>query len=233
MVRGKQKTIPKSGKKKVRKTKVSAFETKTNKALDTDILFIGIDPGLRFPGYSVLKEDYSHILSIHIEGQGITGTDYERSFKISEMIIEELKKVGLDKNPLCLIIEGSSFTRGSSSLEQLAKCRQAAYDAFRSNPKLNLLYFIEVFPTEAKKTTTGNHLADKIEVFNWAKKMYPSVFSSIKSHFNTVEKTNTKRRKKKGDKKLTKKSENLADSLAICFSGLKRFKENNEEYFKI
>lgn len=198
--------------------------TTITKVKKSDILFIAVDPGLAFPGFTIMKEDYSHVLSVNIDGSKIVGTVYQRAYMVGIKIIEFLKLEELEKHELCLIIEGSSFTKNSKSLEQLAAVRQAVFDAFSSHMSNGFSYFISLSPTEIKKEVTGYAFASKIQVFTWSNAGYPSVFSNMKLY------RIPKKGKNKGVKELLKVPENLSDSIAIAYTGVKKWNLNPQMY---
>lgn len=188
------------------------------------MVFVGADPGLSAPGFSMLNESAEHMLSCYIDGSKDKYLTYLRAFNIANLMCKEIENRHIVFSDICLIIEGSSFSKNSASLEQLANCRQAIFDAFVN--EFDIPYCIVVPPYEVKREVTGNKGGDKIDVYHWSSKAYVEVFRGLKRKaYRTITKG-----KNKGKKILNKKVENISDSLAIAYTGLQKWKHNRKIY---
>jgi Holliday junction resolvasome RuvABC endonuclease subunit len=137
-------------------------------------IFVGVDPGFIDPCVAILNGDREPIFYKPDTKNLKSHDDYLRAFEIGVMMAEFVRK----KFPgaeIVLGIEGASFGSHSSSVEQLANCRQAIFDTFKTI--CHLIDWYRVAPTTAKKFMTGDGRADKSVMVLFAKERAPKAIS--------------------------------------------------------
>lgn len=181
-----------------------------------DTLYIGADPGLTSPCICVLDGKTQEPLG-HRFMNGARYKDwdnYSRAFVIGLEMAEFVKKNFGTK--VVLAIEGPSYgsKQQSSSMEQMAYCRQALHDAFKITCQLVACYTIA--PTTAKKALTGDGRADKEKVMYYAKVLAPKMMQG-KEPLRTVHK-----RDGGEEQQINMETSAIADSYAIAVAGRKK-----------
>jgi len=178
----------------------------------TTTVFVGCDPGFTAPCICILPEgDINEPISVHfINGTKYKAYDnYSRAFNIAKEMTIWLDRV-VGNVQVVLGIEGPSYGSQSSSMEQLALCRQAIYDAFEVFTDLQDWH--QIAPATAKKAITGNGRAQKEDVITFARVHAPKAMAGLPT-FRQV-----KRRTGKVEEELDTQTAAIADSLAIAIA---------------
>lgn len=122
---------------------------------------IGIDPGLLSAGvFSIDPRTGLHLRHALIKGIRSGAAPLPaRVFQVNKVLVEYIYEVEGYK---ILAVEGTPYKMRSSSMDQMARCRQAIYDlaAFF----LEDFEFMEMSPTKIKKLATGKGNASKEQV---------------------------------------------------------------------
>ena len=127
---------------------------------------IGIDPGSRVCGYSVLEVD-GETLTHLISGTIIPSQNYSLQRKL-QIIYEKITEIIGSYSPSCMSIEEMFFAKNAKSAIKLGQARGVALLA-AANSGLDVY---EYAPTKIKLALTGKGRANKEEV----KRMLQHIF---------------------------------------------------------
>jgi hypothetical protein len=145
------------------------------------------------------------------------GDVYSRAFQIGQAIAA-YAYYGAANNNIVLAIESAPFgQQDSSSMESMARCRQAIHDAFKIQFNLALKKTYDIAPSTAKKVLTGHGHATKQQMIHAAKVLYPQTMEGHEIY------RLFKSGPRKGQKTLDEESIAMADSLAIAKAGMMKW----------
>lgn len=206
---------------------------------------IGIDPSLSACGFWI-PERYGEC----IDGSSIKWTNlYDRTFQIAQIICNRVLSIQKNKE-IYLIMESSTFSKNSKSLEQLASVRQAIYDAFAFTFHEKFKYFIEVNPSQRSKflkeelknikksiySFTGKFEAIlKLEITTnikervfWHNYLTVTAFREFVDNRPDLVWCTPSKGKNKGIKILTKEIEAISDACLVAEVGTSNMSEDNK-----
>jgi hypothetical protein len=177
-------------------------------------LFTGCDPGLSAPCVAVLTEDGALMATFFIDGSTYKGDTYARAWQVGAHMAEWYD-INYGSWPTYLVIEGSPFMKNSRSIESMAQCRQAIYDAFTVLLNAQLKGCYKPKPSQVKQIAKARG-ASKEDIFETINVLYPRAFSRLGATHRIITKG-----KKKGQQELTKEAEAIADAIAITLAGIR------------
>ena len=186
-------------------------------ATKVETIFVGCDPGFTAPCLCVMGDSLEPLAVKFIDGKEYkTWDDYSRAFQLGKMMADFVNE-NWPTADVVLAIEGPSYgsKKNSSSMEQMALCRQAIYDAFEV--KTNLVDWHQVAPPTVKKVLTGNGRADKETVITFARVVAPKIMAD--------KETFREKKKRNGtvELEINKRTEAIADSIAIAMTGKRKW----------
>jgi Holliday junction resolvasome RuvABC endonuclease subunit len=182
-------------------------------------VFVGCDPGFTDPCVAIIHDDTEPTIYKPDVKLYKAYDDYSRSFCIGKKMAEFVQREW-PRRQIVLGIEGPSYgsKQRSSSMEQMALCRQGIFDAFVVTCD-DLVDWHQIAPTTAKKAITGNGRADKETVVAFARVLAPNVMKNHET-FREVHKRNGT-----VEQQLEKTTSAMADALSIAVAAKEKWEK--------
>ncbi len=128
-------------------------------------LILGIDPGSRNTGYSILTEENGKLVALRCDVLSMADMD-DHSDRL-QYIFEKISEIVRSFNPTSCAVETPVYGVDPQAMLKLGRAQAAAILAITNNK----IPVAEYYPKEVKKSITGNGNASKEQVAYMLRKM--------------------------------------------------------------